>query len=142
MNASSGSGATMRFRHTLRQVRRVGTTAFALVGLGATAYMAYEYNELKKAEKKAETKEKTVLVLPFDRMQLRETKKRSLSFDSSWFSSEDDGILQVSKILSLKEMKWEVHEHFNFLNSMISLGGSSRIGESHSCGCPGSEYCW
>eukprot|EP00546_Thalassionema_frauenfeldii_P002111 CAMPEP_0178931330 /NCGR_PEP_ID=MMETSP0786-20121207/21855_1 /TAXON_ID=186022 /ORGANISM="Thalassionema frauenfeldii, Strain CCMP 1798" /LENGTH=716 /DNA_ID=CAMNT_0020608205 /DNA_START=288 /DNA_END=2438 /DNA_ORIENTATION=- len=125
----------MRVRHVLRQVRRVSTTAFALVGLGATAYITYEYNELKKAEKKAETTEKAVLVLPFDRMQLRETKKRSFSFDRSWFSSEDDEIVQVE----VQELVKVIHAaaqdpnivalYGNFGEGGFSSGGWAHIEE-------------
>eukprot|EP00547_Thalassionema_nitzschioides_P005287 CAMPEP_0194218784 /NCGR_PEP_ID=MMETSP0156-20130528/24521_1 /TAXON_ID=33649 /ORGANISM="Thalassionema nitzschioides, Strain L26-B" /LENGTH=681 /DNA_ID=CAMNT_0038948251 /DNA_START=150 /DNA_END=2195 /DNA_ORIENTATION=- len=59
-------------------------------------------NEVKK---KLGTDDKKVLVVPFHRIQLREKKKRSFDFDRSWFSSEDDRMVQVE----VQEMVKVIH---------------------------------
>jgi hypothetical protein len=95
----------------LRRFQRATTGTLALVGVGALGYMAWEYQSMQAIRQEDEYREATaandessdkkkkkkrVLVLPFHRMKLVETKKPSLSdFASRLSDDNDDRILEV-----------------------------------------------
>lgn len=92
----------------LRRLQRATTGSLALVGIGALAAIAYEYRSMKQVrdEEKCltaadgsdndEAKKKRVLVLPFHRMRLVETKKNQFGNLTSRLADDgDERILEV-----------------------------------------------
>ena len=64
------------FSRAGKLVGRVTTLSLATVGLGTVAVFAYDYWRMRDAEEKF-SKRKKVLVLPFHRMKLVETRSSS-----------------------------------------------------------------
>lgn len=98
--SSGGRNAAMGI---LRRIQRATTRSLALVGVGTLAYIAYDYNSMKVVRQedeyradaaKDDKKKKRVLVLPFHRMRLVETKKKQFG-DLARLSDDDDRILEV-----------------------------------------------
>lgn len=92
--------------NALRRVRRAATGSLALVGLGAVATVAYEWNQMKQVEEDGldETGEmkKRVLVIPFHRMTLVERKKNSFDGRSlAKLADAEDRMMEVCACLCL-----------------------------------------
>jgi hypothetical protein len=102
----------------LSRVRSATTTSLAIVGVGAVGYLAYEYQQVRKVQQhfsaapsstesttsggsgdsKEQTKiSKKVLVLPFHRMRIVETRIRP--FMTEWWSAEGDEMMEVRMVL-------------------------------------------
>jgi len=89
---SDNNRFTSRTYRFLRGVGNVGTKSLALIGFGTVAYIYYEYNEaIFPVEEKKKAGKKKVLVLPFHRMQIVETKAKELNpFNLAKKTFEDD----------------------------------------------------
>eukprot|EP00545_Synedropsis_sp_CCMP1620_P004767 CAMPEP_0119006820 /NCGR_PEP_ID=MMETSP1176-20130426/2561_1 /TAXON_ID=265551 /ORGANISM="Synedropsis recta cf, Strain CCMP1620" /LENGTH=800 /DNA_ID=CAMNT_0006958823 /DNA_START=120 /DNA_END=2522 /DNA_ORIENTATION=+ len=113
--AATTSHRRRPFHGILRRFQRATTGSLALVGIGALAVIAYEYRAMKQLrddndeqqiangtantdddESKKRKKKKRVLVLPFHRMRLVETKTTQWSTLASRLADDaDEQILEV-----------------------------------------------
>ena len=120
--AGRGRPSRMSFG-ILRRVRRATTGTLALVGFGAVVALAYEYSQLEEpvllggGDDKKEKKQ--VLVLPFHRMKLVETRSGNNPLNMIP-SNDEDRILEVRTVIEMIKLNLVLdHVHYYSHSSIL-----------------------